>query len=1200
MSMSNPDPTDAEAQRQRDEINLFAAMALGGATAFGGYLQDDESDRIHRKATSSNESDGAAGNDREHNDDDDNDDGRRQSHSDISATQSNADRTAATTITTNSHGYTKPKVNMAPSSSVSASLASTATSNITSDGSTPTVSNKKPISSHRRRDSRGTNPTLGSSSSSPPPASTSLSPPSTFNFLDAISGGQDSNTFASHAAASSSAESGTFQFSKPDSNRTNVAEQSNLAAAAAALAASDDDDEADKLAGSHAPYVTGGSSSVIMPPHLEHAAAQAQAAATAAQTEDAPMFAEQVILERPLFFGPIVPPRVWQEARMMMETAMKELGLDPLVDPVPPLRDLPDAVRNVVGALRTYGYGLADVLLLSDRSHPAVQAMLESANGDPEDEGDDNDEGSDYHHERSKSSKEYWRGSPHISTYQPVWGEAIRAERIRDFRKRFRPQHVSRRASTAPPRLGGGGSPSAGLDLAESSSSTLHATAGKSAFLAASHHLGADGSTSEAGGSGRPSSAIRNTFSFPGVEAGQSTAEGSKSGGTATTFATSTASSASLVRDAKTTGSHSNGGGAGSTLPPSRRTENEQFGMWLRGGDDETGVLSMDDVGSVRSMDDMHRLNGGGSESPLFGDEIVHAADGENKNNVEPQPLSEQEIFSKWARGGDHGTFSFHGNAENPTDTFNFKPIVNFDPSTFQRLPSPKPVDSDDDSLIDDENKKQVGLNDHLSKAIASLLNHGNHSDDIASLEEESKVILAQAPSSDSKARPLNNYELTNGCVPLFGVDDAPLPVESDLGVHETKEEQQRCNDVKRSQDIIEKFVGPNVFGPIACPNPALHPDDFHSWNSRAISTHRSNSGMSIQTFPKSPQLHQSKSKDSSSIASSSAQQNQKKNAKRYVSKSRYGWWNVTEEKSSDDKPEESASAQPLKDRPKGSSKQQQSDMQLPKQLPPIHHSSSVLQVVTMLEPNPSDLREANLPLSSLHAAFSVGQCLPYLSDRPPSYRYIQIDTQAVGFPPIGCEVEPLFCSLALYNVETLSSSAAGDPGAAPLPDLQRCGRVTEALHFDVISDQALAYRCKGSLWPYSRSVLLQDQVAERHLQGTRCGVFPIPSGLNVANLYAVLMVRKVLAEESDFEPYLKAGTTSVDVEKLKSRAEKNSGRYGQFLVPFAFGVAPLLQVFGTDNPIIASSRAVQIPLFKFQGGERSIIDHIMVMLYPR
>jgi hypothetical protein len=45
-------------------------------------------------------------------------------------------------------------------------------------------------------------------------------------------------------------------------------------------------------------------------------------------------------------------------------------------------------------------------------------------------------------------------------------------------------------------------------------------------------------------------------------------------------------------------------------------------------------------------------------------------------------------------------------------------------------------------------------------------------------------------------------------------------------------------------------------------------------------------------------------------------------------------------------------------------------------------------------------------------------------------------------------------------------------------------------------------------------------------------------------------------------------------------------------------------QVFGggSESPVITSSRAVQIPLFRFSpgGGERQIIDHIMIMLSPR
>jgi len=243
-----------------------------------------------------------------------------------------------------------------------------------------------------------------------------------------------------------------------------------------------------------------------------------------------------------------------------------------------------------------------------------------------------------------------------------------------------------------------------------------------------------------------------------------------------------------------------------------------------------------------------------------------------------------------------------------------------------------------------------------------------------------------------------------------------------------------------------------------------------------------------------------------------------------------------------------------------------------------------------------------------------MAQTLPYLSDRPPSYRYLQIDTQAVGFRPVGAEIEPLFCSLAIYNVETVSNAEqGGSTDHAPVPDLQRCGRVTEALHFDVVSDPQVAERCTGGLWPYSNLMscaagttslagIPDRNGGNARLQGSRCGVFPVPSNLNVSNLYAVLIVRKVLTDEADFDPYLKVGYTNADIERFRAKAEKSSGRFGNFLVPFAFGVgklkvvyisrgyqsnavhltcqlfrlllllgcysAPLLQVFGADNPV--------------------------------
>jgi len=76
-------------------------------------------------------------------------------------------------------------------------------------------------------------------------------------------------------------------------------------------------------------------------------------------------------------------------------------------------------------------------------------------------------------------------------------------------------------------------------------------------------------------------------------------------------------------------------------------------------------------------------------------------------------------------------------------------------------------------------------------------------------------------------------------------------------------------------------------------------------------------------------------------------------------------------------------------------------------------------------------------------------------------------------------------------------------------------------LNFDVVSDRHVEDSCIGSLWPFfasstmtPRSVNPDSEKAATNasmsanpsLQGTRCGVFPLPSNLNVANLYAVLM----------------------------------------------------------------------------------------------
>ena len=126
-----------------------------------------------------------------------------------------------------------------------------------------------------------------------------------------------------------------------------------------------------------------------------------------------------------------------------------------------------------------------------------------------------------------------------------------------------------------------------------------------------------------------------------------------------------------------------------------------------------------------------------------------------------------------------------------------------------------------------------------------------------------------------------------------------------------------------------------------------------------------------------------------------------------------------------------------------------------PIQLPPTHHATKSNRSASLVGPFPDELMKENLPLSRMDAAATLTEVLPHLCDRPPSFRFLQIDTQAVGFPPIGGEVEPLFCSLAIYHVETITAS--GHVAEAPVPDLARCGRVTEVLHFDYVSDEHVA-----------------------------------------------------------------------------------------------------------------------------------------------
>lgn len=1037
------------------------------------------------------------------------------------------------------------------------------------------------------------------------------------------------NIFSQSMASSlSEMDSGTFAMTSTtsaDKEAAAAAGESRLAAAAAALAVGEDDDDDDSGGRGDGDGI--GGLATMLPGRMLRSSASSEEKKFRKITEDQPMYSEEVKMPRPLFFGPIVPPRVLNEARQIVKKALQDQkdhqkdtgGSSSDADTRPRLSSLPPEVQNIVGALHQYGFGLS--------AFPS------------EEDG-----------EETKDHQLFWKGTSYVSTFQPVFGETARhlrhdkddgttealsqqqiddEEAIKEHTKKPRsasnasqllsdetmiPSMATIPAPPAPPKT-----PMTEMENANAS------------FLA---NFGGGGGGGGMGGGGTVDS---------------------QEGLTTTTTTTTPPKKDPPAPDAAANNEISN------------------FSMWARGegAADDGGNNDNSDSGDDNASQGNNSTGSSGSfTKPAAGSKSKQPA-----ATAEPEPMSDQQLFSQWAQGpapsennttsNNSGTFQMDAVQKSREKPAKKKKMPAF--GTFQRVPTPNvDNDSDDDSIVGSELKQKVGVNEHLDAALESLMNDGTKGDDLGRDDEDDNTMLQMARSTPG-GRPLSNLELTNGCVPIYGIDDQPLPVEGDLGIHETKNDEQKTLEQNRSQELINKYVGQNLFGAVACPNPATGPDDNHSWNSRAAPSQRRNMGMgtgaphsgpdrvavlpvpneaaqqspkppsgpaSQQSSPKPPsrnRLHVVSASTTSSTPISRKKSgtggptSANKRGGRFNARHRYGWWSIPEDHHEANKGGANASSRSVASAASsgvgttgGATTCDQPTVE-PLQLPPMHHTSFNLHVDTKLQPGPEQLRNENLPLSELHSATSAAHGLPYLSDRPPSYRYLQIDTQAVGFPPLGGDVEPLFCSLAIYNVETINGGASD---ATPMPDLQRCGRVTETLHFDVVSDKQVEDRCIGALWPFFSSSTMTPQSSKSNskshaatgsmsqnpsLQGTRCGVFPLASNLNVANLYAVLLVQKVLSEDSDFEIYLKQSKSSrssggIDMNKFRSRAEKASNQHGSFLMPFAFGVAPLLQVFGADNPLVASSRAVQIPLFRFSAGlgERQIIDHIMVMLYPR
>ena len=256
---------------------------------------------------------------------------------------------------------------------------------------------------------------------------------------------------------------------------------------------------------------------------------------------------------------------------------------------------------------------------------------------------------------------------------------------------------------------------------------------------------------------------------------------------------------------------------------------------------------------------------------------------------------------------------------------------------------------------------------------------------------------------------------------PLYACDDMALPCDADLGSFETREEEQSYMDIKKEQEQIGKVV-PNIFGVIKCPCPAWGVDDSSSWKSRLVVRTRGRISESCNNSQSSISGNGINGSSHSPNASASSDIN--------------GWWDQSDQVSL-------SSSSPTE------TKSESSD------------DGRIRSVFTKLQPTMQFLKQANLPATLLHPATYFVNRLPFLSDRLPTHKHIQIETQTVTFSELPGEIEPMFCSLSIYHIEGSSSGC---------PVIPRCSRISEILHFDVVSDPIVEELCSAALWPRGRA----------------------------------------------------------------------------------------------------------------------------------
>jgi hypothetical protein len=864
------------------------------------------------------------------------------------------------------------------------------------------------------------------------------------------------------------------------------------------------------------------------------------------QFKSTQIHSERVVIPRKLFFGPIIPPRVVRETRdIVRENILLAKG-----------KELPPHVSNLIGAIQMFGYGISP--------YPSEDDDLDDQN------------------------PSFYTGSPYLSTYQPVWGNAERSERLTNWKKKFKnrnhgtfnlPKYQVENKNQISPKT----RDETFLNwMREDSTEDIFASKKDITNEKSQKVISSPSQVRESQININPST--KRDFSFSSHISLDHSSPSNPSKNPVSSPLHDQNLFSKLARGEKEHTLRARVSLKKSRSAPSSLNDNF-FAKWVRGEED-------DDTSSVMS------------EIP------------EDTSNAVDAPSEEKALFSQWALEGD---------TLKPDGSIMLSKEKSFRGSIL-RVSKTNVDDSDEDSVVGSELKQKVGINEHLDAALASLTGdqsqvEANTSESLT--EEQAQAIIQQLGQVTAGGRPLSNLELTGGCVPIFASDDSALPSESDLGIYETRDEQQFCAEKRREQEVIEKYTIPDLFGTISCPNPATGPDDNHSFNVRTVAEGKTSAMSVLEGSPiVSPLIFSpdnfpggkvnagtantmtTKTSSSPEFPSLSApkipmdlgrppRQGAKKQTRFNTTgtNSRYGWWNVLDETEEDSHvPDELPDEAPFLK-------------------PGTNFVSVPFPVRTGLEPKAKKIREENMPLSRLHPATTVASTMPLLSDRPPNWRYLQVDTTCIDFTPLGGEIEPFFCSVAIYHVETLPRGSR-ESGSVPTPNLQKCGRVTEVLHFDVVSDLDVEKRCFGALWPFNDSPCSDIPESER-TQGTRCGVFPIPSNLNIANLYVIIVVHKVLSPSEDLDIYTRQSDSAeshklsaVEREKYRERAEKASNRQGQFLMPFAFGITPLVQALNIETPLMVISRAATVTLSQFQPGlaigERQIIDRIMFMLYPR